>query len=129
MNHQQNITVDEKLAIKNLQANQDVIIHSTDKEGKIVIMNRNEYIEDGKKQLSDSTFYEQTDESNLQKQNTKLRKEIMNLRANNYISQKEYKFLSKHFHSSRTPIFYRLPKIHTLFSTASQQVYQIMFTP
>ena len=49
MNHQQNITVDEKLAIKNLQANQDVIIHSADKEGKIVIMNRNKYIEECKK--------------------------------------------------------------------------------
>ena len=88
INHEQNITVDEKLAIKNLQANQDIIIHSADKGGKIVIMNRNEYIEECKKQLSDSTFYEQTDESNLQNQNTKLRNEIMNLKANNYISEK-----------------------------------------
>ena len=54
------MTVDEKLAIKNLQANQDIIIHSTDKGGKIVIMKRN------KKQPSDSTFYKQTNESNLQ---------------------------------------------------------------
>ena len=55
------MTVDEKLAIKNLQANQDIIIHSTGKGGKIVIMKRN------KKQPSDSTFYKQTNESNLQK--------------------------------------------------------------
>ena len=115
INHQQNITVDEKLAIKNLQANQDIIIHSADNGGKIVIMNRNEYIEECKKQLSDSTFYEQTYDSNLQKQNTKLRNEIMNLNANHYISEKEYKFLSKHFHSSRTPIFYGITKIHQFF--------------
>ena len=63
-------------------------------------MSRNEYIEECKKQLSGSTFCEQTGESNLQKQNTKLKNEIMNLKANNYISEKEYKFLSKHFHSS-----------------------------
>ena len=56
-----NITADEKLAIKNVQSNQDVIIHSADKGGKIVIINRNEYIEECKKQLSDSSFYEQTD--------------------------------------------------------------------
>ena len=31
-------------------------------------------------------YFLQTDESNLQKQNTKLRNEIMNLKANNYIS-------------------------------------------
>ena len=49
INHQQNITFDEKLAIKNLQANQDIITHNADKGGKIIIMNRNEYIEDGKK--------------------------------------------------------------------------------
>ena len=39
----------------------------------------------------------------------------MNLRGNTYISEKEYKFVSKHFHSSRTPTFYGLPKIQKLF--------------
>ena len=53
-----------------------------------VIINRNEYIEECKKELLESTFYEQTDESNLQKQNTTLRNEIINFRANNYISEK-----------------------------------------
>ena len=47
INYQQNITVDEKLAIKNLQANQDIITHNADKGGKTIIMNRNEYIEEG----------------------------------------------------------------------------------
>ena len=88
INQQQNITVDGKLAIKNLQDNQDIIINSADKGGKIVIMNKNEYIEECKKQLSDSTFYQQTDQSNLQKQKTKIRKEILKLKANNYISEK-----------------------------------------
>ena len=88
INQQQNITVDGKLAIKNLQDNQNIIINSADKGGKIVIMNRNEYIEECKKQLSDSTFYQQTDQSNLQKQKTKIRKEILKLKANNYISEK-----------------------------------------
>ena len=88
INQQQNITVDGKLAIKNLQDNQDIIINSADKGGKIVIMNRNEYIEECKKQLSDSTFYQQTDQSNLQKQKTKIRKEILKPKANNYISEK-----------------------------------------
>ena len=36
INHQQNMIVDEKLAIKNWQANQD-IIHNANKGGKIVI--------------------------------------------------------------------------------------------
>ena len=49
INYQQNITVEEKLAIKNLQANQDIITHNADKGGKTIIMNRNEYIEEGKK--------------------------------------------------------------------------------
>ena len=61
INHQQNIPIDEELAIKNLQGNQDIIIHSTDKGEKVVTMNRSEYIEECRKQLSHSTFYEQTD--------------------------------------------------------------------
>ena len=115
INHHQNITVDEKLAIKNLKANQDIIIQSAGEGGEIVIMNRNQYIKECKKQLLDSTFQKQTDDCNLQKQNTNLGSEIRNLKANNYISEKEYKFLSKLFHSSRTPIFYELPKIHKFF--------------
>ena len=39
----------------------------------------------------------------------------MNFRGNTYISEKEYKFVSKHLHSSRTPTFYGLPKIQKLF--------------
>ena len=39
----------------------------------------------------------------------------MNLRAYNYISEKEYKFLSKHLHSPGTPMFYGQPKIHKFF--------------
>ena len=52
---------------------------------------------------------------NLIYKNTKLRNEIMKLKANNYVSEKEYKLLLKHFRSSRTPIFYGLPKIHKFF--------------
>ena len=66
MNHQQNITIDEKLFIKNLQYNQGIVIFRADKGGKIVIMNRDQFIEECKKELSNSTFYEQTDPSNLQ---------------------------------------------------------------
>ena len=73
------MTVDEKLAIKNLQAIQYIIIHSTDKGGKIVIMKRN------KKQPSDSTFTKK--QMNLiyknKVKNIKLRNEIMNIKANN----------------------------------------------
>ena len=94
--HQQNITVDGKLAMKNLRTN-------------------HEYTDECKKQLSYSTFYKQTDESNLQKQSTKLRNEIMNLKASNSILQKEYKLLSKHFYCSGIPIFYRLPKIQKFY--------------
>ena len=44
----QNITTEEKLSIKNLQSNHDIIINSADKGGEIVIINRNEYIENAK---------------------------------------------------------------------------------
>ena len=52
-------------------------------------MNRKESIEELKKQQSDSTFCEQTDGFNQQKQNKKVRNEIMKLNANHYISEKK----------------------------------------
>ena len=49
INHQQNITVDEKLSIKYLPANQDITMNSADTGRKIVIMNGNKYVEESKK--------------------------------------------------------------------------------
>ena len=58
--HQSSTNHPSKTSHQNLQAHQDIIIDTADKGGKIVIMNRNEYKEECKKQISDSTFYEQT---------------------------------------------------------------------
>ena len=60
-------------------------------------MNRKESIEEFKKQQSDSTFCEQTDGFNQQKQNKKVRNEIMKLNANNYISEKKNTISNKTF--------------------------------
>ena len=58
--HQSSTKHPSKTSHQNLQANQDIVIHTADKGGKIVIRNRKEYVEECKKRLSDSTFYEQT---------------------------------------------------------------------
>ena len=65
-------------------------------------------------QLWGSTFYEQTYDSNLQKQNSTLKNEIINLKTKSYFSEKDYKFLSKQFHSSRIQIFHSSSKFPPL---------------
>ena len=69
-------------------------------------MNRNEYIEERKKLLLHSAFYEKTDESNLQKQDTMLKTKLST--SNQIITKISIK-------TPRTPILYELHEIHKCF--------------
>ena len=46
-----NLTLEERISLKNLSERTDIIIHSADKGGKIVIMDRSIYIQEFEKQL------------------------------------------------------------------------------
>lgn len=55
---QDNMTKDERQALRNLKNMENIIIVPADKGGKIVIMNRNEYINKIEEKLNDSKTYE-----------------------------------------------------------------------
>ena len=56
-----NISRGERLAITNLTRNREIIIKPADKGSAVVVMNRNDYIAEGHKQLSDTNFYTKVD--------------------------------------------------------------------
>ena len=56
-----NLSQDEKIALKSLQNRQDIVIHQADKGGKIVILNKEDYVQGCEKLLSDEKFYEKKD--------------------------------------------------------------------
>ena len=56
-----NISREERKAIKTLTENPNIIIKPADKGSAVVILNREDYISEGYKQLSDTNFYRKVD--------------------------------------------------------------------
>ena len=64
-----NFKKEEWTAISTLRNNRDIVIKPADKGGNIVIMNKQDYIQEGLRQLSDSKHYEILDEDPTQTNN------------------------------------------------------------
>ena len=110
-----NITEGEKIALNNLKSRDDIVIQRADKGGKTVIMEKTDYVTECEKQLNNTEFYRKVDSSLIDKNNQLIKMNISRLKDQNYIHEKEVKFLSTNFNSWRIPVFYGLPKIHKLF--------------
>ena len=52
-----NLTRNERLALKELTSNNDIIINKADKGSTIVVRNKKDYIREGLEHLSDSNTY------------------------------------------------------------------------
>ena len=110
-----NITEDEQIALNNLKSRDNIVIQRADKGGKTVIMEKTDYVTECEKQLNNTEFYRKVDSSLIDKNNQLIKMNISRLKDQNYINEKEFKFLSTNFNSWRIPVFYGLPKIHKLF--------------
>ena len=67
-----NLKKEEWTAITTLRNNRDIVIKPADKGGNIVIMNREDYIKEGLKQLSDTNYYEMLEEDPTQNYNNQI---------------------------------------------------------
>ena len=86
------------------------MIKGADKGGAVVIQNRDDYIKEGIRQLSDNTFYKHTDKDLTEYHNSEVNKVIWRLRLNGEISASvESKLITG---ETKTPEIYFLPKIH-----------------
>ena len=105
-----NLTQEEYKSIKSLKNNPDIIIKPADKGSAVVILNKDNYIAEGERQLRDQQFYEET--------STDLTGEVLhrvNLFVNNMlqrgqITEKTSSYLTTDI--DRTQQLYLLPKIH-----------------
>ena len=105
-----NISKDERLALKELQNNSEIIIKPADKGGCIVIQNIQDYIREAQRQLSDPKFYRSEPHDLTSKHNDKVIALVEELLHREAISQKVANFLV--FDEPRTACIYFLPKIH-----------------
>ena len=106
-----NITRSERLAISNLRNRDDIVIKPADKGGAIVVWDRNLYINEALKQLSDTKFYAQRRMDGTLLNNKKIKTEIEKLIKENLLPKSAHKL--RLFDSELgKPYFYLLPKIH-----------------
>ena len=107
-----NTSKHERQAIITLRKNTDIVIKPADKGGAIVIMNKEDYIKEGERQLSNTTHYQKVD--NIKKLRQKFIKEVehslRSLKSKEYINEDIFKILFRN--NPRTSNLYLLPKIH-----------------
>jgi len=100
-----------RLALKHLKANKEIIIKPADKGGAVVVMERDLYIKEALRQLTNTFYYRELDYpifiGNVKKLNDVLRK----MYNEGFINRKQFLYLeAKETHKLR--YFYLLPKVH-----------------
>ena len=109
-NRPRNITNSEYKIIENLKENNSIVIKKADKGSNIVILDRNYYIKEAMRQLSDKKFYKECTKDLTLEHHSTIQELILQMFDKKIISEQTYKFLSEG--GKRTSIFYLLPKIH-----------------
>ena len=109
--HQNNLTDGEIKSLKNIRQNPDIIIKPADKGSATVIMDRENYITEGYRQLSDERYYKKIKDPIFMETSMKVNEILQDLLKKNYISEKQFQYL-KPPEEPRARQFYMLPKIH-----------------
>ena len=105
-----NLSMDEKSALAELKSATQIVIKPADKGSAVVIQNRDDYITEGLRQLSDSNFYTETDSDLTHNHNELIHSLASKLHEQGQISDKCRNYLC--IQKPKTPQLYLLPKIH-----------------
>ena len=105
-----NITVEERHALQSLSKDTNIVIKPADKGGAVVVWDRQKYIKEGVRQLSDPKFYIETETDLTSTHYKEVVTVLDDMRSHKEIDDKCYDYLT---HTPiRTAQFYMLPKIH-----------------
>ena len=105
-----NITKEERQALNDLAKDSNIVIKPADKGGAVVVWDRNKYIKEGLRQLSDINFYIETDTDLTSKHHREVVTALDDMHSHQEIDISCYKYLT--YTPIRTAQFYMLPKIH-----------------
>ena len=109
--HQNNLNNGEIKALKNIRRIPDIIIKPADKGSATVIMDKQNYINEGYRQLDDNRYYEKIPNPIYSETSLKVNEILQDLIDKKYISEKQFNYL-KSPEEPRPRQFYMLPKIH-----------------
>ena len=96
--------------MEELQNNNSIVIKKADKGSNIIIMDREVYVREAMRQLTDKKFYKRCEKDLTLEHHSLIQELILEMFNKKIISEQTYKFLSTG--GKRTSIFYLLPKIH-----------------
>jgi hypothetical protein len=105
-----NLSKNEKKAIYTLKNNTDIVILPADKGDSIVVLNKEDYVNEIEKQLNDTKFYKQISNNPTEKFNKEIKKLLHIEGPKEDMSANVISLLTTE--NPRTPVFYILPKIH-----------------
>ncbi|KAI8495640.1 hypothetical protein Bbelb_266120 [Branchiostoma belcheri] len=106
-----NISELERKALVELKKMTNVIIKPADKGSAVVIIKREDYIQEALRQLNNKDHYRKVNHCLSEEHATKVRHTLLHLREDGTIDDTTYNYLSPPV-CPMTPIFYLLPKIH-----------------
>ena len=107
-----NLSRKERKALNALKQNKDLNFKKADKGTTLVVMNKNDKIQEGQVQINDLNNYKPLDKPIVKETHTKVSRLISELSRNNYIDDMTKKWLSQTPNPPRIPEFYTLTKIH-----------------
>ena len=108
--HNDNLTREERQALRSLRSNTDIIIKPADKGSAVVILDKTSYIQEGARQLGDDSAYKPIRSDPTLKHTTTVQKTIQQLD----IDEEIIPTLSPNAKDVKCPLFYMLPKVHKI---------------
>ena len=105
-----NLSREERLALKELTENTNIIIKPADKGSAVVIMNRTDYLKEGFRQLSDTKYYTRLENEPTLDFHKEVKNFVQDMWQNTEIDDSVQTYLMRD--TQKTPQFYLLPKIH-----------------
>ena len=106
----QNVTPDQRQAIKSLQENCRIVIKPADKGSAVVVMYRANYLAEGYRQLADGSFYQRVDRDLTVEIRQEVQEVVQDLFTSREIDETVRSYLQDDH--CRTARLYLLPKIH-----------------
>ena len=105
-----NLSPDERQALKDLKRIPDLIVKKADKGSAVVLQDLNFYVKEGQKQLSDRAFYHEIPFDCTDTNKAIIDFFVREMMDNGEIDEPCFKSLTRY--KPRTAKFYKLPKIH-----------------
>ena len=106
-----NLTTQEKAAMRELKKNREIVIKPADKGGATVILDRDAYVAEALRQLQNTTYYAEIPTTVAPENKAYITNVLNALLDKHYITQSQHKYLSGPENYSLRK-FYLLPKIH-----------------